>query len=294
MAHSALQMMKILKESARVSGGDRQFPSPSARGQRAYPDSDEEPWGIVNRELAEIIQPPVTPILLDVQSDTVDDCWSRGLVAEQHEKTWLFYTVDNGAVELTSDDKQIPYRVLQMDIARACIMKATLTDVEKKGQLADVTLRNLVCDLKQVNVKYWPHIPQGKNIVRITFVLDTVTLIVCHNVYSKLLLTILPEVHPQPAGLPYEDQIRDLDPTAVENPGLIIEQLQEQLFESKSNIFDGVKLIDLNMNRSLGALLLENHDKKPNVAARAKEINCTEEAVGKGSEVPTGAAKNNV
>ncbi|KAL1396110.1 hypothetical protein pipiens_010749 [Culex pipiens pipiens] len=189
-----------------VIGGDRQFPSPSARGQRAYPDSDEEPWGIVNRELAEIIQPPVTPILLDVQSDTVDDCWSRGLVAEQHEKTWLFYTVDNGAVELTSDDKQIPYRVLQMDIARVIMKKLEF----------------------------------------------------------------------KPAfGFPAR--------------GLL-----KQLFESKSNIFDGVKLIDLNMNRSLGALLLENHDKKPNVAARAKEINCTEEAVGKGSEVPTGAAKNNV
>ncbi|KAL9694725.1 hypothetical protein quinque_014010 [Culex quinquefasciatus] len=78
-----------------------------ARSQRAYPDSDEEPCGIVNHELAEIIQPPVTPILLDVQSDVAD------------------------------------------------------------------------------------------------------------------------RVHLQPAGLPYEDQIRDLDPTAVENPGLIIEQLQE-------------------------------------------------------------------
>ncbi|KAL9694726.1 hypothetical protein quinque_014011 [Culex quinquefasciatus] len=39
------------------------------------------------------------------------------------------------------------------------------------------------------------------------------------------------------------------------------------------------------MNRSLGALLLENHDKKPNVAARAKERRYTEEADGKGSEV---------
>ncbi|XP_039452114.1 uncharacterized protein LOC120431025 [Culex pipiens pallens] len=134
-------------------------------------------------------------------------------VNKVHEKTWLFYTLDNGAVELISDDKQIPYLVMQMDISRviikklefkqlclrlsydqqARIMKATLTDVEKKGQLAEVTLRNVVCDLKQVDVNYWPHIPQGKSIVRITFVLDAVTLTVCPNVYSKLLLTILPE-----------------------------------------------------------------------------------------------------
>ncbi|KAL9694696.1 hypothetical protein quinque_013981 [Culex quinquefasciatus] len=118
-------------------------------------------------------------------------------------------TVGLEAVESISDDKQIPYLVMQMDISRviikklefkqlchdqqARIMKATLTDVEKKGQLVEVTLWNVVCDLKQVDVNYWPHIPQGKSIVRITFVLDVVTLTVCPNVYSKLLLTILPE-----------------------------------------------------------------------------------------------------
>ncbi|KAL9697831.1 hypothetical protein quinque_001272 [Culex quinquefasciatus] len=221
-------------------------------------------------------------------------------------KKLAVYTVDNGAVELISDDKQIPYLVLQMDISwQVCIEKATLKDVEKKGQLADVTLRNLVCDLKQVDVNYWPHIPQGKNIVRITFVLDAVTLIVCPNVYSKLLLTILPEL-----STPSEPnevlkivsanvvKVLDLDNGSIKtfptDKLYAARGLLKQLFESKSNIFDAVKLIDLYMNRSLGALLLENHDKKPNVAARAKERSCTEEADGKGSEVSTGAAKNEV
>ncbi|EDS38065.1 conserved hypothetical protein [Culex quinquefasciatus] len=314
--------------------------------------------------------------------ETADDGWSRGLVVEQHDKNWLFYTVDNGTVELISDEKQIralpeeykqkPYLVLQMDLSRVIMkelefkqrcylpsfafgferlsydqqtrtMKATLKDVEGKRQLAEVTFRNFVCDLKQVDINYWPHIPQDKSIVRITSVLDASTVIVCPkdkiNVYTELLQTILPVLKqltapPKPndvivgvdeLAMPYRARvlkvisanavevldldngsiktvpsdklygangfirnlpvypmkvkIRDLDPAAVKNPELIIEQLQDlrsakrllkQLFESKSYMYDGVKLIDLNMNRSLGALLLENHDKKLNEAAEAE------------------------
>ncbi|KAL1397947.1 hypothetical protein pipiens_009354 [Culex pipiens pipiens] len=167
--------------------------------------------------------------------ETADDGWSRGLVVEQHDKNWLFYTVDNGTVELISDEKQIralpeefrqkPYLVLQMDLSRVIMkelefkqrcylpsfafgferlsydqqtrtMKATLKDVEGKRQLAEVTFRNFVCDLKQVDINYWPHIPQDKSIVRITSVLDASTVIVCPkdkiNVYTELLQTILP------------------------------------------------------------------------------------------------------
>ncbi|KAL1403883.1 hypothetical protein pipiens_019168 [Culex pipiens pipiens] len=220
------------------------------------------------------------------QADSVP-CSADGYLTDHHEEAQV-----QACLRLSYDQQ-------------ACIEKATLTDVEKKGQLADVTLRNLVCDLKQVDVNYWPHIPQGKNIVRITFVLDAVTLIVCPNVYSKLLLTILPEL--TTPSEPNEVlkivsanvvKVLDLDNGSIKtfptDKLYAPRGLLKQLFESKSNIFDAVKLIDLNMNRSLGALLLENHDKKPNVAARAKERSCTEEADGKGSEVSTGAAKNEV
>ncbi|KAL9694693.1 hypothetical protein quinque_013978 [Culex quinquefasciatus] len=214
-----LQLMKILEESARVSGGDRQFDQ-STRGQRAYPDSDEEPCGIDSRELVEIIQPPVTPFLLDVQSDVGDKFTEGGIIGNLSSRTVLVML--NSAMvkpvkKVLYNQPELALRpwttvgleVMQMDISRviikklefkqlchdqqARIMKATLTDVEKKGQLVEVTLWNVVCDLKQVDVNYWPHIPQGKSIVRITFVLDVVTLTVCPNVYSKLLLTILPE-----------------------------------------------------------------------------------------------------
>ncbi|EDS37730.1 conserved hypothetical protein [Culex quinquefasciatus] len=191
-------------------GGDRQFDQ-STRGQRAYPDSDEEPCGIDSRELVEIIQPPVTPFLLDVQSDVGDKFTEGGIIGNLSLRTALVML--NSAIvkpvkkvlynqpELAlrpwtavglEEFKQLCLRLSYDQQAR--IMKATLTDVEKKGQLAEVTLLNVVCDLKQVDVNYWPHIPQGKSIVRITFVLDAVTLTVCPNVYSKLLLTILPEV----------------------------------------------------------------------------------------------------
>lgn len=313
--------------------------------------------------------------------ETADDGWSRGLVVEQHDKNWLFYAVDNGTVELITDEKQIrslpeeykqkPHLVLQMDLSKVIMnelefkqrcympsfafgferlsydkqtrtMKANLKDVEGKRLLAEVTFRNFICDLKQVDINYWPHIPQDKSIVRITSVLNVSTVIACPkdkiNIYTELLQTILPSLKPLTTtpktnevivgvdelampyrarvlktvsqsevevldldngsikSVPFEKlyaasgfiqnlpvypmkiQIRDLDPSAVKNPDLIIEQLQDlkaskrllkQLFENKSYMY-GVKLIDLNTNRSLGTLLMEHHDKKINEAAEAE------------------------
>ncbi|KAL1375550.1 hypothetical protein pipiens_017426 [Culex pipiens pipiens] len=284
-------------------GEDRQFPSPSARGQRAYPDSDEEPCGIVNRKLNSAAVKPVMKVLYNKPELAPKQFL---LLADKLINLKLVETVDDyGYLTDHHEEAQVQACLRLSYDQQACIEKATLTDVEKKGQLADVTLRNLVCDLKQVDVNYWPHIPQGKNIVRITFVLDAVTLIVCPNVYSKLPLTILPEL--TTPSEPNEVlkivsanavKVFDLDNGSIKtfptDKLYAARGLLKQLFESKSNICDAVKLIDLNMNRSLGALLLENHDKQPNVAARAKERSCTEEADGKGSEVSTGAAKNDV
>lgn len=315
--------------------------------------------------------------------ETADDGWSRGLLVEQHDKNWLFYTVDNGTVELISDEKQIrslpeeykqkPHLVLQMDLMKVVMnelefkqrcympsfafgferisygkqtrtMKAILSDVEGKRQLAEVTFRNFICDLKQVDINYWPHIPQDKSIVRITSVLNASTVIACPkdkiNIYTELLQKILPALKPLPSSpqanevivgvdelaMPYRArvlknvsqseievldldngtikivpftklyaangfiqnlpvypmkvQIRDLDPAAVKNPDLITDQLHDlkatkrllkQVFENKSYMY-GVKLIELNTNRSLGALLMEHHDKKLNEAVEAEKL----------------------
>lgn len=327
--------------------------------------------------------------------ETADDGWSRGLVVEQHDKNWLFYAVDNGTVELISDEKQIrslpeeykqkPHLVLQMDLSKVIMnelefkqrcympsfafgferlsydkqtrtMKASLKDVEGKRQLAEVTFRNFICDLKQVDINYWPHIPQDKSVVRITSVLNVSTVIACPkdkiNIYTELLQTILPALKPltttpktnevivgvDELAMPYRArvlqtisqsevevldldngsiksvpfdklyaasgfiqnlpvypmkiQIRDLDPATVKNPDLIVEQLQDlkaskrllkQLFENKSYMY-GVKLIDLNTNRSLGALLMEHHDKKINEAAEAERKKAEAEKIKREEE----------
>lgn len=146
--------------------------------------------------------------------------WSRGLIIGQHDKNHIIYTVDNGTVEVVSEEQNIralpaeymskPYLVLQMDICKVVMneqefrrlcymnsfafnyerhgynkecrtMRGIMFDAEGKRLLAEVEFSEFKCDLKQVGIRYWSPIPQDKCTVRITSVLNANTVIVCQK-----------------------------------------------------------------------------------------------------------------
>ncbi|XP_053696103.1 uncharacterized protein LOC128743533 [Sabethes cyaneus] len=313
--------------------------------------------------------------------NTSEAGWSRGLIIDQHGKSNLVYTIDNGGIEYVQTNREMrvlpdeykikPRLVVQMEIVKVLMnelefkrmcylprfafsytrqeynaqqlsMKAVLKDVEGKITLAEVIFTEFVCDLKQVGINYWPHIPQDKSVVQITAVLDICTVIICPqvkiNVYTELLQTILPGlkalcsaptandvivgvdeimmpyrarvlrtistsevelldldngcIKKLPLGKLYaansfilnlpvytsKVQIRDINTSAIENEAAVLEQMEDfkinkrnfrLLFEGGSYMH-GVKLIDLNSNRSVATLLMEQHDKKQREVAEAR------------------------
>ncbi|XP_065083783.1 uncharacterized protein LOC135705858 [Ochlerotatus camptorhynchus] len=323
--------------------------------------------------------------------------WSRAMIIEQHEGYRLVFTIDNGTMELVRAQdvrrlpekyKHKPWLVLKMDVGkvvtneldfkRMCYMpsfeftferlsykkalqkmKCTMKDSEGKRILAEVDFMDFECDLKKAGLNFWPHIPQDKSIVRISFTFDVSTIVVCPrdiiNIYTGLLQTVLPTLKRLTTApnvkdvivavddlmIPYralvlsnvsttEVELLDLDSgnitktvlqklfesngfvnnlpvytvkvhildmnvSAIKDQACVLDQLDafrseqrefRMQFEGGSYIY-GVKLLDVNTNRSLATILSEHHDKKVREVEQAvthKREHETEQVVAEGHE----------